>query len=65
MIDINDKKSNCSSEFFNNELNAFDLNSLKPEWVVDNFSDVEKSVEIKAVRSHILIIFISYFYLHI
>ncbi|XP_025423229.1 uncharacterized protein LOC112692700 isoform X2 [Sipha flava] len=37
-------KSNSSSEIATNELNSFDLNSLKPEWIVDNFSDSDLEV---------------------
>lgn len=42
-------KSNGSSEIATNELNSFDLNSLKPEWIVDNFSDSD--LEVHSVRS--------------
>lgn len=39
-------------EFPFNELNSFDLNSLKPEWVVDNFSDSDGSSDISLVSEH-------------
>lgn len=51
-IDINENiTSNDNVEFPFNELNSFDLNSLKPEWVVDNFSDSDGSSDISLVNS--------------
>lgn len=40
---------NVSSVFPFIELNSFDLNSLKPEWVVDNFSDSDGSSDVQTV----------------
>lgn len=42
-------KSNSSSEINANDLLSFDLNSLKPEWIVDNFSDSD--LDVHSVRS--------------
>lgn len=42
---------NDSLEYSNQEQDYFDLNTLKPEWVIDNFSDTDGSVDIQTVRS--------------
>jgi len=57
IIDINENiTSNDSLAFPFHELNSFDLNSLKPEWVVDNFSDSdgpsEEPSEVLSVSEH-------------
>lgn len=36
--------------FHDSELNSFDLNSLKPEWITDNFSDSDSSGNVQIVR---------------
>lgn len=56
-------KSNSSSEISSNELVSFDLNSLKPEWIVDNFSDSD--LEVHSVRSYKYSIFVFIFNLYI
>lgn len=41
---------NFSFNYSNQKQNYFDLNALKPEWVVDNFNDTDGSIEIQTVR---------------
>jgi len=45
-INDNNNTSNTSSVFPACELNSFDLDSLRPEWVVDNFSDTDGSIDV-------------------
>ncbi|XP_025201421.1 protein PF14_0175-like [Melanaphis sacchari] len=51
-IDINENITpNSSLVFPFHELNSFDLNSLKPEWVMDNFSDSDGPSDIQTESS--------------
>lgn len=40
--------------FHDSELNSFDLNALKPEWIMDNFSDSDCSGDVQIVRLSII-----------
>ncbi|XP_015366422.1 PREDICTED: uncharacterized protein LOC107163482 isoform X2 [Diuraphis noxia] len=54
IIDINENITpNDSLAFPFHELNSFDLNSLKPEWVVDNFSDGDGSSEVSSKENSV------------
>jgi len=58
---INDNiKSNVSMVLPFHELNSFDLNSLKPEWVVDNFRDNDSPSDVNMVRKQKLFIYIMF-----
>lgn len=49
-LDINDNSSSIIVNLVDLVNNSFDLNSLEPEWVVDNFSDSDTSLGLHGVQ---------------